>query len=153
MRGQVVGQPFEQPIDRRRVGRVHLIDRLHQAAAQEIIPQVVDDRPAEEGLLPQGRLDQLRPPAGVDRAVAEQPAVDLLEDLLVRLEIALQVGRSPLLLPFEEEEEVRGQGDPGLAQGVERGEDGDHRRLVVRHNGRDERLTDVYGRVVEEVFL
>ena len=29
----------------------------------------------------------------------------------------------------------------------------DHERLTFRHNGRDERLTDVFGRVIQRVFV
>jgi hypothetical protein len=28
----------------------------------------------------------------------------------------------------------------------------DHEKLTYRHGGRDQRLTDVYGRVVKEIF-
>ena len=65
---RVAGQPGEQLGVARRVLRVHLVERHHQAQAEEAVPDAVDDRPGEEVALArlQGDLHQLRP--GAERA-------------------------------------------------------------------------------------
>ncbi len=95
----IAGQPGQQVGMAGRVGRVHLVERHHQPAAEEPVPDPVDDRSGEEFALAglERHLDQAGPGAEARRRRRDFLLLGTLELLLLLLPVgALRVGLGDL---------------------------------------------------------